>query len=236
MSGQQQNTVETLLKAGVIAPTTINKNRQRHQRANYKEDVRPFASGLGWAFSLVTAGLIIGLAALVTVVFRGAQLFSPEQTLLLPETFITAAGAAAAAYGTGYALQLREMKEHFVRRLYRDDIEQTSYQPITHQPPAKETIILRTGKTATRIPGNIRMSVLATFVSDYLIDRTTFSEAGAHDYKIYRQQWKAFSAWTVEQGIMRWRNENHPQQGLVINGAAGHAALRAIATGEYNRS
>jgi len=234
MSGQKQNTVQQLTRTGVVVPTAVNKRRERHQRADYKTDVRPFASGFGWALSLTIAGIMIGAAALVTLVLHATGLFAEDQTLLTVETYIATAGAAAAAYGIGFSIQLRDLKDHFVRRLYSQEQEATHYQPINPQttPTQEPAVFLKTERTSTRMPGNIKIKTLSRYINDILTGRTTISEASAHNYKIRGLQWEALKEWGLEQGIFRWKDEGDNWMGLEIGGRAGYAAVRAIATRE----
>ena len=234
MSHEQEKTIQMLMEAGISRPSAVRRIRERHQRANFKADVKPFASGLGWALAIFTAGVIIGAAGLVTAVFRAAGLFAEDQTVLTLELVVFAGGAAAAAYGLGYTWKLQQLTAHFNRRLYREDAEHTDYQPAAAKSPSP-AVFINTDNHSDRIPKDIDIHDLIRFANALLNQRATLSEASAANYGLSRSAWETFRDWSLANRFIRWKDEANHRQGLEIAGPAGQAALRAIALGYYGR-
>lgn len=229
---KQEEAIRLLIEAGVLTPSTTKRNKTRHQRAVFKNDVRPFASGIGWALAIMTAGLTISAAALVTVIFRAAGLFAEDQTLLQVETFVVAAGAAAGAYGAGYTWQMRDLVDSFNQRLFHHDEELTHFQPTNNNKQPAVFLKLDDHRT-TRIPPEIPTENLARFLNAILNDKATLSESSAAYYDINRSAWETFRSWALEINIIRWKDEANHRLGLEVAGPAGRAAIRTVAMGYY---
>lgn len=232
-----QRTIDLLMHAGAITPTTVTKEKQRHKRANYKEDIKPFASGIGWAAAITTAGIIIASAALATLISQSAGWVRDNQTLLVPETYILAGSAAAAAYGIAYALQMRELIDVFIDRLYNREQERTHFTTTTTNPEKEPAVFLHVGHGRdTRIPSSIPNQSLTNYANALINGTAALSEAGALKYGIRSNGWNDFKTWAMVNGFIRWKDPANHRQGLEIAGAGGRAAINTIALGIYNET
>lgn len=206
--------------AGEIEARTLVHDEERPVEANFNKQVRPFA--VGWGMSMSSAAF--GSTWLLSM-YTGVADMRPSIAL------------AISAFGVGYGLALLWMKDDFAERLWRIEHRSAEFAPPTVAPRERPTFLHTEPSTNvnhySKLPLEPSQGAMRYFISRYLNGNTPLSEAGAREFGYTSAGWEKLKDFLFEQRLIRWKDNLAHQQGLEPAGAAGRAALRAIANGEY---
>jgi hypothetical protein len=203
------------LQAAGFQPSSVRVYKKRPKRADFKTDVKPFASGWGWAAFLFVGGMFLFL---VTVTIAAGLI--GWSWLFLPASV----GAGAVGYGLGYGAQLYWLKESYMERLWTIEDEAAEFST-----DAPNRYYLKTGpKNTSKMPDEPKAGALINFVSSILEGSANLSEADARGFGYKRRSWVDLRNYLIEKNIAQWRDASNHNAGVELNPVGGVEALSGL--------